>query len=95
MPPAGFEPTIPASERPQTYDLDRAAIGMGLLLPIAYQILNLEKLSKRNSDKASYACRSFTHLDKVLWQRTKEVFLVVSAEEEQLKGWSPTKVLRA
>jgi hypothetical protein len=25
MPPAGFEPTIPASERPQTHVLDRAA----------------------------------------------------------------------
>ena len=27
MPPAGFEPTIPVSERPQTYALDRAATG--------------------------------------------------------------------
>jgi hypothetical protein len=27
MPPAGFELTIPASERPQTHALDRAAIG--------------------------------------------------------------------
>jgi hypothetical protein len=27
MPPAGFEPTIPASERPQTHSLDRAATG--------------------------------------------------------------------
>jgi len=27
----GFEPTIPASERPQTYALDRAAIGIGPL----------------------------------------------------------------
>jgi len=25
MPPAGFEPIIPAGERPQTYTLDRAA----------------------------------------------------------------------
>ena len=30
MPPAGFEPTIPASERPQTHTLDRAATGIGL-----------------------------------------------------------------
>ena len=30
MPPAGFEPTISAGERPQTYTLDRAAIGTGL-----------------------------------------------------------------
>ena len=29
MPPVGFEPTISAGERPQTYALDRAAIGTG------------------------------------------------------------------
>ena len=31
MPPVGFEPTISASERPQTYALDRAATGTGML----------------------------------------------------------------
>jgi hypothetical protein len=30
MPPVGFEPTIPASERPKTHTLDRAASGIGL-----------------------------------------------------------------
>jgi hypothetical protein len=30
MPPPGFKPTIPASERPQTHALDRAATGIGL-----------------------------------------------------------------
>ena len=30
MPPAGFEPTISAGERPQTYALDRAATGTGV-----------------------------------------------------------------
>jgi hypothetical protein len=30
--PAGFEPTIPASERPQTHALDHAATGIGLQL---------------------------------------------------------------
>jgi hypothetical protein len=30
MPPAGFEPTIPASERAQTQALDRAATGLGI-----------------------------------------------------------------
>ena len=34
MPPVGFEPTISASERPQTYALDRAATGTGRLLHI-------------------------------------------------------------
>ena len=29
MLPVGFEPTIPASERPQTHTLDRAAFGTG------------------------------------------------------------------
>jgi hypothetical protein len=28
MPPAGFEPAIPASERPQTLAFDRAAAGI-------------------------------------------------------------------
>jgi hypothetical protein len=28
MRPAGFEPTIPATERPQTHGLDRAATGI-------------------------------------------------------------------
>jgi hypothetical protein len=28
MTPAGFEPTVPASERPQTYALDGAATGI-------------------------------------------------------------------
>jgi hypothetical protein len=30
MPPAGFEPTIPASERPKTHALDGAATVIGL-----------------------------------------------------------------
>ena len=30
MPRLGFEPTISAGERPQTYALDRAAIGTGM-----------------------------------------------------------------
>jgi hypothetical protein len=29
MPRAGFEPATPATERPQTYSLDRAATGIG------------------------------------------------------------------
>ena len=30
MTPAGFEPTIPGSERPQTHALDRAASGIDI-----------------------------------------------------------------
>ena len=36
IPPVGFEPTISAGERPQTYALDRAATGTGLQI-IYYQ----------------------------------------------------------
>ena len=32
MPPAGFEYTIPASERPQTHTLDRATTGIDKLM---------------------------------------------------------------
>jgi len=38
MPPVGFEPTIPASERPQTHVLDRAATGIDSTLDIPPQI---------------------------------------------------------
>ena len=38
MPPVGFEPTISAGERPQTYALDRAASGTGTLYD--YAIIN-------------------------------------------------------
>jgi len=36
MPAVGFEPKISAGERPQTYALDRAATGTGVLEGITY-----------------------------------------------------------
>jgi hypothetical protein len=42
MPPAGFEPSIPAGERLQTHALDRPATGIGfnpaLLTPNTFQL---------------------------------------------------------
>jgi len=32
MPPMGFEPTISARERPQTFAVDRAATGTGTII---------------------------------------------------------------
>ena len=32
MPPAGFEPAIPASERKQTHALDRTGSGIGAII---------------------------------------------------------------
>jgi len=41
MMPVGFEPTISAGERPQTYALERAATGTGFVLPLEYLIKKL------------------------------------------------------
>jgi len=37
MPAAGFEPTIPAGERPQTHALDRAVTGMGVYFIFSWE----------------------------------------------------------
>jgi hypothetical protein len=39
MIPPGFEPTIPASERPQTHALHRAATGIGNSLYSSFETL--------------------------------------------------------
>ena len=39
MPPVGFEPTISAGERPQTYALDRAATETGRFVASNYYLL--------------------------------------------------------
>ena len=38
IPPAGFEKATPASKRPQTHDLDRAATGIGIFFILLYLI---------------------------------------------------------
>jgi len=38
--PVGFEPTIPASERPQTHALDRAATGTGIHIICCFNTLS-------------------------------------------------------
>ena len=40
MPPMGFEPTISAGERPQTYALDRAATGTGITFITIFKYIN-------------------------------------------------------
>jgi hypothetical protein len=39
MPPAGFEPTVPASKRPQTHALDHAAAGIAVNVYILIPLL--------------------------------------------------------
>jgi len=41
MPPVGFEPTISAGERPQTYALDGAANGTGTLVVLSVFYLRI------------------------------------------------------
>ena len=40
MPPVGFEPTISAGERPQTYALDRAATGTGIAVYYIVKVMS-------------------------------------------------------
>jgi len=44
MPPVGFEPTISAGERPQTYALDRATTGTGRIVLLGDQYAQGELL---------------------------------------------------
>ena len=46
----GFEPTIPASERSQTYALDRAATGTGIYLTL----IRLTSTAARNVTNSSW-----------------------------------------
>ena len=48
MPPAGFEPTIPASEQPQTHALDRAATGIGSNI---MRTINWKQIRQWSDDK--------------------------------------------
>jgi hypothetical protein len=52
MPPVGFETTISAGERPQTYALDRAANGTGLICDLLadkyWQTITAPRASREN-----------------------------------------------
>jgi hypothetical protein len=47
MPPVGFETTIAAGERPQTYGLDRAAIWTGNLYVIVINMAHVHWQKKK------------------------------------------------
>ena len=58
MPPARFEPTISAGERPQTYALDRDATGTGMKLYEAVTINStLDTMSSLQT--AKYTAQNF------------------------------------
>ena len=57
MPTVGFEPTISAGERPQTYALDRAATGTGIMRAWAYILCKYETILIQ-AWRDSWGCRS-------------------------------------
>ena len=67
MPPVGFEPTISAGERPQTYALDRAATGTSAVI----QLLSFKQNNLPWIKKIKY--KTFTHTMKsVNWGVTNQ-----------------------
>jgi hypothetical protein len=57
MPPAGFEPTIPARKRPQTHALDRTATGIGDLHYKSNKNLKERRQSRVRDNVAGIATR--------------------------------------
>jgi hypothetical protein len=74
MPPAAFEPTIPASERPNTHALDRAATG------ISRRCTHVEKFEQL------YYCNTGLALQMVTWARIVWgwTYIVVCKNEIQM-----------
>ena len=67
MPPVGFEPTISAGERPQTYALDRAATGTGIHLTGAdHKIRDTDKDHTTHNGKFTFHGTIYT-LVKIIW----------------------------
>ena len=65
--PVGFEPTTPASERPETHALDRAAIGTGVITDMRSEIYNkFTKFTKftRNLQNLQQIYKKFTKFRK-------------------------------
>ena len=63
----GFEPTTPASERPETHALDRAAIGTGVITDMRSEIYNkFTKFTKftRNLQNLQQIYKKFTKFRK-------------------------------
>jgi hypothetical protein len=65
MHPVGFEPTISAGERPQTYALDRAATGTGNIRIYMYvYIYSVQEGEQVNTSTRNCLYLAITSLDK-------------------------------
>ena len=57
MPPVGFEPTISAGERPQTYALDRVATEIGIYEYYAFANVKYKGIWKKNREQQGISKR--------------------------------------
>ena len=80
MPPPGFEPTIPASERPQTYALDRAAPGIGCLSPYFYKNTYLNVSLLRNCHVSSVSCKTVYRWDTTTCRFTNDILFFLESD---------------
>jgi len=74
LPPEEFESAVPASERPQTYALDRAAIGTGLRVTSRSTIQKKACLedAKRRLDYKNVNIKAFVEPERKYIVNTKE-----------------------
>jgi hypothetical protein len=81
MPSAGFELTIPVSERPQTYALDRAATGIGIIQimvgqnqPENVECFNYLRSMIRNAARCTRKIKSRIAMAKAAFNKKKALF---------------------
>ena len=89
MPPVGFEPTVSAGERPQTYALDRAATGTGTgMYYYLYKIIS-ERERERERERCFIqdTCHSDTlYLHEQLCENAW-LFIEVSRSPRTKEAW--------
>ena len=83
MPPVGFEHTIPAGERPQTYTLDRAATGTGVRI---YDTKSWEPLTSLTN--SSLGCKRKDKLCQSMCDWKPVIFVDI------LVGYRTTRLLK-
>jgi hypothetical protein len=90
MPPVGFEPTIPAGERPRKHVLDRAATGTGMLTGIILNFRSVESwfvrpiISPRLNPAVTLMINK-KHQEKILANELKETSFVTAVQTFQAK----------
>jgi len=71
MPSAGFKPAVPASERPQSHDLDLAATGIAVIKHIFIALI----LIMRTEEKRDCTCQT-SHRDTFFKSYLKFIYIL-------------------